>query len=75
MGPIVHPARLGWDSRSGDGRFDVWATATRRATMGSMRGNVLDNAYRSAEAAGYPALLIVSMISLGWVVVPVTLLG
>jgi hypothetical protein len=40
-----------------------------------MRGNQLDNAYRSAEAAGYPALLIVSMISLGLVVVPVALLG
>jgi hypothetical protein len=43
--------------------------------MRSMRGTPLDNAYRSAEAAGYPALLIVSMISLGLVVVPVALLG
>jgi hypothetical protein len=40
-----------------------------------MRGNPLDRFHRSAEAAGYPALLIVSMISLGLVVVPVALLG
>jgi hypothetical protein len=41
----------------------------------TMRRNPLVNFHRSAEAAGYPALLIVSMISLALVVVPVTLLA
>jgi hypothetical protein len=40
-----------------------------------MRGNPLRNFHRVAEAAGYPALLIVSMICLGLVVAPVALLG
>jgi hypothetical protein len=42
---------------------------------GSMPGNPLDKFDRSAESAGYPALLIVAMISLALVVVPVALLG
>jgi hypothetical protein len=41
----------------------------------AMRRNPLVNFHRSAETAGYPALLIVSMISLGLVVVPVALLA
>jgi hypothetical protein len=40
-----------------------------------MRGNPLLNFHRAAEAAGYPALLIVSAVCLGLVVAPVALLG
>jgi len=40
-----------------------------------MRGNPLLNFHRTAEAAGYPALLIVSAVCLGLVVAPVALLG
>jgi hypothetical protein len=40
-----------------------------------MRGNPFLNFHRSAEAAGYPALLIVSVVCLALVVVPVALLG
>jgi hypothetical protein len=40
-----------------------------------MRGNPVLNFYRTAEAAGYPVLLIVSALCLGLVVVPVALLG
>jgi hypothetical protein len=40
-----------------------------------MRGNPLLSFHRSAEAAGYPALLIVSVVCLGLVVVPLALLG
>jgi hypothetical protein len=40
-----------------------------------MRGNLLLNFHRAAEAAGYPALLIVSAVCLGLVVAPVALLG
>jgi hypothetical protein len=40
-----------------------------------MRGNPFLNLHRRAEAAGYPALLIVSAVCLGLVVVPVALLG
>jgi hypothetical protein len=41
----------------------------------AMRGNPLLNFHRTAEAAGYPALLIVSAFCLGLVVAPVVLLG
>jgi hypothetical protein len=37
--------------------------------------NPFPSLHRAAEAAGYPALLIVSMVSLALVVVPVVLLG
>jgi predicted lipid-binding transport protein (Tim44 family) len=40
-----------------------------------MRGNPILNSIRTAEAAGYPALLIVSAGCLGLVVGPVALLG
>jgi hypothetical protein len=40
-----------------------------------MRDNPFLNFHRRAEAAGYPALLIVSMVSLALVVTPVLLLG
>jgi hypothetical protein len=40
-----------------------------------MRGNPILNSLRTAEAAGYPALLIVSAGCLGLVVGPVALLG
>jgi hypothetical protein len=41
----------------------------------SMRGNPVLNSLRTAEAAGYPALLIVSAVCLGLVVGAVALLG
>jgi hypothetical protein len=41
----------------------------------SMQGNPILNSLRTAEAAGYPALLIVSAVCLGLVVGPVMLLG
>jgi hypothetical protein len=37
--------------------------------------NPLVNFHRSAEAAGYPAMLIVALVCLGVVVAPVALLG
>jgi hypothetical protein len=40
-----------------------------------MRGNPFLNLHRTAEAGGYPALLIVSVVCLALVVVPVALLG
>jgi hypothetical protein len=40
-----------------------------------MRGNPFLNFHRTAEAAGFPALLLVSMFCLGLVVTPVILLG
>jgi hypothetical protein len=40
-----------------------------------MRGNPFLNFHRAAEDAGYPALLIVSAVCLGLVVVPIALLG
>jgi hypothetical protein len=40
-----------------------------------MRGNPLIDFHRAAEAAGYPALLIVSLVSLGLVVAPIGLLA
>jgi hypothetical protein len=40
-----------------------------------MHGNPFLNFHRRAEAAGYPALLIVSVLCLALVVTPVTLLG
>jgi hypothetical protein len=43
--------------------------------MRIMRGNPLGNFHRAAEAAGYPALLIVAMACLGLVVAPVALLA
>jgi hypothetical protein len=43
--------------------------------MHPMRGNPFLSFHRAAENAGYPALLIVSMVSLAVVVAPVALLG
>jgi hypothetical protein len=40
-----------------------------------MRGNPILNSLRTAESAGYPALLIISAVCLGLVVGPVALLG
>jgi hypothetical protein len=40
-----------------------------------MRGNPFLRFHRTAEAAGYPALLIVSVVCLALVVTPVLLLG
>lgn len=40
-----------------------------------MRGNPFLNFHRRAEGAGYPALLIVSVVCLALVVTPVLLLG
>jgi hypothetical protein len=40
-----------------------------------MRGNPFLRFHRRAEAAGYPALLIVSMVCLALVVAPILLLG
>jgi hypothetical protein len=41
----------------------------------TMRGNPFLDFHRTAEAAGYPALLIASVFSLALVVVPILLLG
>ena len=43
--------------------------------MADMRRNPFLDFHRAAEAAGYPALLIVSVVSLALVVTPVALLG
>jgi hypothetical protein len=43
--------------------------------MHRMRGNPFLSFHRAAENAGYPALFIVSMVSLAVVVAPVALLG
>jgi hypothetical protein len=75
MGAIDHPARSGRDTVPRDGRFAVWEAGPRHASLGPMHRNPLVDYHRSAEAAGYPALLIVAMVSLGLVVAPVALLG
>src|SRR5918995_5351667 len=85
MGPSVHHAARRWDSSTTNGRSYVWARVPRPASIGgdrvpdsgalAMRGNPLLNFHRAAEAAGYPALLIVSAVCLGLVVAPVALLG
>jgi hypothetical protein len=40
-----------------------------------VRGNPFLNFHRTAEAAGYPALLIISVVCLALVVTPILLLG
>ena len=51
------------------------ASVPVRASMVDMSRNPFLEFHRAAEAAGYPALLIVSMVCLALVVVPVALLG
>ena len=75
MGVIVHPARSGRNTAARNGRLAAWAAHPWQARLGPMHRNPLVNFHRSAEAAGYPALLIVAMVSLGLVVAPVALLG
>jgi hypothetical protein len=52
-----------------------WCDRVPGSKHPSMRGNPFLNFQRSAEAAGYPALLIVSVVCLGLVVVPIALLA
>src|SRR5687768_2016242 len=75
MGVSLHSAGLKCDNSTGNGRSSVWARPPRRASMAAMRRNPFLDFHRAAEAAGYPALLIVSMVSLALVVTPVMLLG
>jgi hypothetical protein len=75
MGVSVHPAGRRWDNATRDGVSSVWARVPRSTNMGGMRGNPFLNFHRAAEAAGYPALLIVSALCLGLVVAPIALLG
>ena len=85
MGVGVHPAGLRWDSATWDGRLCALAREPRATSMGgdristrrdpTLRDNPFLDFHRRAEAAGYPALLIVSVVSLALVVTPVLLLG
>jgi hypothetical protein len=52
-----------------------WGRSIPDSEALAMRGNPFLNFHRAAEAAGYPALLIVSAVCLGLVVAPVALLG
>ena len=76
MGIDLHPAWLGWDTAASDGRYVVWAGARPDASMGAtMQSDPFLDFHRTAEAAGYPALLVMSMIALAVVVLPVMLLA
>jgi hypothetical protein len=75
MGVSVHPAGWRWDIATTNGVWSAWVRMLGSANMGGMRGNAFLNFHRAAEAAGYPALLIVSALCLGLVVAPIALLG
>jgi hypothetical protein len=74
----IGPRRLGW-SFVPMGASALTREHRRRPSSRlqetSMRGNPILNSLRTAEATGYPALLIVSAVCLGLVVGPVALLG
>ena len=72
----LHLAWLGWDTPTMDERYAVWARARPDASMeGAMRSDPFLDFHRTAEAAGYPAMLVVSMVALAVVVLPVMLLA
>jgi len=75
MGASLHSAGLKCDNSTRNGGWSVWARLLRSATIVAMRGNPFLNFHRAAEAAGYPALLIVSAVCLGLVVAAVALLA
>ena len=75
MGVSLHSAGLECDNSTRDGRSSPLARVPARASMVDMPRNPFLDFQRAAEAAGYPALLIVSAVCLGLVVVPVGLLG
>ena len=76
MGMGRHLAWLGWDTPMVDGRYSVYARACRDASMeGVMQSDPFLDFHRTAEAAGYPAMLVVSMVALAVVVLPVMLLA
>jgi hypothetical protein len=63
--------RMGAGAATGN----YWCNRIPGPKAPSMRGNPFLNFHRAAEAAGYPALLIVSALCLGLVVVSVALLS
>lgn len=76
MGMGLHPAWLKWDTGARDERYDVWARARPDASMeAAMQNDPFLDFHRTAEAAGYPAMLVVSMVALAVVVLPVMLLA
>lgn len=75
MGISVHNAVLKRDNSTRNGRSSPWARAPAHASMVDMPRNRFIDFHRTAERAGYPALLIVSMVCLALVVLPVALLG
>lgn len=75
MGVSLHNAGLISNNSTRNGRSSVWARVPARESMVDMPRNPFLDFHRAAEAAGYPALLIVSVLCLGLVVVPVALLG
>ena len=59
-----------------DGPYSVYARACRDASMeGAMQSDPFLDFHRTAEAAGYPAMFVVSMVALAVVVLPVMLLA
>ena len=75
MGASLHSAGLKCDNSPRNGRSSVWARAPRHTIMVDMPRNPFLDFHRAAEAAGYPALLIVTIVCLALVVLPVALLG
>ena len=76
MGVSLHPGWLRWDTPTRDERYAVWARACPDASMeGAMRSDPFLDFHRTAEAAGYPAMLVVSIVALAVVVFPVMLLA
>jgi cytochrome bd-type quinol oxidase subunit 2 len=72
----LHPAWAKWDTSTRDERYAVYARACRDASMeGAMQSDPFLDFHRTAEAAGYPAMLIVSLVALAVVVLPVMLLA
>ena len=86
MGIGLHPAWLRWDIRVADGGCGAYSRRpypasiggddfpTREPRMPMRRDHFLDF-HRAAESAGYPAMLIVSVVALGVVVAPLVLLA
>jgi cytochrome bd-type quinol oxidase subunit 2 len=59
-----------------DGRYSVFTRACPGASMeAAMQSDPFLDFHRTAEAAGYPAMFVVSMVALAVVVLPVMLLA
>jgi hypothetical protein len=76
MGISRHLAWLGSVIPAGDGAWGVWPPGRLTARIeASMQSDPFLDFHRTAEAGGYPAMLVVSVFALALVVAPVALLA